>query len=406
VIFMPRDSVNVPADADLGARIKAARTRRGMSRAAVAGLCGKTEDWLKKLEGGLRGTSLKMVVRLAEVLKVSSLTDLLGAHAPTGLYARPEHTALDAVRRALTTYGPTDASSPDLATLQQRIRRAWRLRSVSSQDRSDLAAVLPRLIVDAQAAVRAAGSSARNRHAYRLQAEVGHLGQLYLCYQDAPELLWVVADRALNAAYESQDATSVARAAWFCAYLYRDFGLVSNAHQVVDDALRLVEPQTSPVALRQRSVLHLASACNHAREGRPAQAWRAWDAAVATDQAGASAPSPYALFGATIPDVALTLDVELGKTASALRRAQATDTEAIVSVPRRTRLTIEAARAYMLKREHASAVHMLQRAQRTSPEATLYSMHARSIVVELLAHAGPILRPEVTNLAEHLDVAE
>jgi tetratricopeptide (TPR) repeat protein len=377
-----------------------------MSRDAVAGLCGKTEDWLKKLESGLRGTSLKMVVRLAEVLKVSNLTDLLGSQAPTGVYARPEHTALDAIRRALTTYNPTGAPTLDLATVQQRIRQAWRLRSVSSHDRTDLAAVLPRLIVDAQRAVRTVGQSAQKRDAYRLLAEVGHLGQLYLCYQDAPELLWVVADRALNAAYESEDATSIARAAWFSAYLYRDFGLVDNAHQVVDDALRLIEPATSPVALRQRSVLHLASAWNYAREGRPAQAWRAWDTAVAADQTGASAPSPYALFGATIEDVALTLDVELGKTASAVRRAEVTDTEAVASVPRRTRLTIEAARAYMLKREHAGAVHMLRRAQQTSLEATLYSMYARGMVVDLLAHAGPMLRPEVADLAEHLGVVE
>src|SRR5205807_10588140 len=150
--------------------------------------------------------------------------------------------------------------------------------------------------------------------------------------------------------------------------LYRDIGVVEQAHQVVEDALAQLYSvgEQSPVLLRQRSVVQLASAWNHARDGRPALAWRAWDAAVDADQAGAQPASPLALFGATIPDVALTLDVELGKTASAVRRAEGTDPDATVSVPRGTRLMIEAARGFMLRREHASALYLLGRANATS----------------------------------------
>ena len=377
-----------------------------MSRAAVAGLCGRSEEWLRQIERGRRGTGLKMVARLAEVLKVKDLTDLLGDGAPTAIYARPEHAALGKVRQALTSYAVAGDNPPDVDALDHRVRQAWRQRSMSNRDRTDLAAVLPDLIVDAQRTARASATPSRRRDAYRLMAEAYHLGQLYLCYQNAPELLWVIVDRGMNAAVESEDPATLARATWFSAYLFRDFGLVDHAHQVVEDALRQLDAERdpSPTLLRQRAVVHLASAWNHARDGRPAQAWRAWDAAVAAEREG-PAPSPHALFGATASDVALTLDVELGKSASALRRAEATDVGSVTSVPRRARLMIEAARGHMLKREYVGTVHLLRRAHETSPEATLFSMYARGMVVDLLDHAGPMLQAEVADLADRLGVA-
>jgi transcriptional regulator with XRE-family HTH domain len=374
-----------------------------MTREAVAALCGRSEEWLRQIERGRRGTSLHMITRLAVVLKVGDLNELLGDDAPTAVYARPEHPGLTKVRRALTAPGGAD-DAPPLADLQSRVRQAWRIRSVSGRDRTDLAAVLPQLLVDAQRRSRLPAPAPERRAAYQLLAEVYHLGQLYLCYQDASELLWVVVDRAMAAAQLSEDPAAIARAAWFSAYLYRDFGVVDQAHQVVEDALAQLDTleEQSPVLLRQRSVVQLASAWNHARDGRPALAWRAWDAAVDADQAGAQPASPHALFGATIPDVALALDVELGKTSSAVRRAEGTDPDAVESVPRRTRLMIEAARSFMLRREHASALYLLQRANATSPEATLYSMYAQRMVHDLRAHAGPMHRRQIADLAEQL----
>jgi hypothetical protein len=347
-----------------------------------------------------------MVIRLAEVLKVSDLADLLGEDMPTALYARPEHPSLNEIRRALTSYGALgDDPTPSLDDVRQRVRHAWQLRAVSGRDRTDLVAVLPGLLIDAQRTVRASSTPARTRAGYRLLAEVYHLGQLYLCYQDAPELLWVVVDRAMSAAQASENTAAVARATWFSAYLYRDFGVTDQAHQVVEDAIRqLAAVAETPAIQRQRSVVRLASAWNHARDGRPALAWREWDMAVDADRYAAEVPAPSELFGTTCGDVALSLDVELGKAASAARRAEATDMQAVRSVPRRTRLMIEASRGQMLKREYTGAVHLLRRAYQTSPEATLFSAHARTMVHEMRTHAGPMLLPELAALAESLGI--
>ncbi|MGF1652563.1 MAG: helix-turn-helix domain-containing protein [Actinomycetales bacterium] len=397
---------------ELGARVAAARRRRGLSRQAAAELCGRSEEWLRKIERGQRGTSLRMVARLADVLKVADLSELLGDIVPTTLYARPEHGALAQVRAALAAVpsGGTDDPARKVTALRADVASAWRLRSVSGRDRSDLAAVLPRLLLAAPAAVRGGDDP---REAHRLAAEVYHLGQLYLCYQDAPELLWVVVDRGMREALDADDPLAAARAAWFSAYLYRDTGHVDQAHQAVDDALReldtLPEPlKGSPAERRHRSFLALAAALNHARDGAHANAWRWWDIAETAAReadAGGVPLSPHALFGQDPADVALALDVELGRSTSALSRAESTDTDAVTSVPRRTRLLLEVARAHLLRREHTATVALLRSAYETGPEATVYSLHGRAMVYELGRTVGPMLRPQVTHLADAMGVS-
>lgn len=401
------NGIGVPAGDGLGDRIRDARKARGLSREAVAALCGKSEEWLRQIERGRRGTSLRMLVRLADVLRVKDLSTLLGDHAPTAVFARPEHPALGELRRVLAALTPSAAdSTPPVSDVQARIRYAWRRRSVSHRDRTDLGVVLPALLVDTQRATHRARNAAEQQLAYRLLAEVYHLAQLYLCYQNAPELLWIVADRGMGAALASENAIAVGRAAWFTAYLYRDFGSLDQAHQVVEDALRHLDAAAgqSGELWRQRSVVQLALAWNHAREYRPALAWRAWDAAVdARSRSGIPDP-PDVLFGATVDDVALALDVELGRSASASRRAEAVDLGSVASTPRRARLAIEAARALMLRRDYAGALHVLSRAYETSSEATLYSMYARSMASEMREGVGPLLRAEAVSLAEKLGV--
>lgn len=398
----------------LGRRLFAARTRRGLSRAAAAELCGRSEEWLRKLERGQRGTSLRMLIRLADILHVEDLGDLIGDEVPAQLYAHPEHPALGQIRAALAGLaGPRPLRQADtLTALRTDVASAWRLRSVSGRDRTDLAAVLPRLLADAPAAVL--DTSARDRReAHRLAAEVYHLAQLYLCYQDAPELLWVAVDRGMRSALDADDPMAVARATWFSAYLYRDTGHIDQAHQVVDDGRRILDAAPEPLRLspageRARTELSLAGAMNHGRDGAHADAWRWWDAALAADERAttAGAPlSPHALFGQAPGDVALSLDVELGRSASAVRRAEATDTDAVTSVPRRTRLLLEAARAQLLRKEHTAAVALLTAAYDTGPEATVYSLHGRAMVHELTERAGPMLRPQVGRLAREMGLS-
>ncbi|MGH8919310.1 MAG: helix-turn-helix domain-containing protein, partial [Actinomycetes bacterium] len=71
----------------MGKRIKALRERRGLSQAVVAGLCGRSESWLKKIEQGTRqAVRLPTLLRLAEVLRLDDLTELTGQRLPLAVY--------------------------------------------------------------------------------------------------------------------------------------------------------------------------------------------------------------------------------------------------------------------------------------------------------------------------------
>lgn len=411
------DDTRLDGTQELGARLAAARRRRGMTQGSVAQLVGRSEDWLRRIEAGQRGIAVRDLARVAEVLH-ANFAGLLGEVAPASFYTRPEHPALGQVRAALGGVpgaGPAPAGAGGaLEQLRVDVASAWRLRSTSGRDRTDLAAVLPRLLSIAPAAAREAlGDLAARREAQQLGAQVYHLAQLYLCYQDAPELLWVSVDRGMRAALDADDPLAVARGSWYAAYLYRDTGHVDQAHQVVDDARLVLDAaspqlQASPAGQRARAHLTLAGAINHGRDGARADAERWLDAGVAADAAataGGAPLSPHALFGQDPGDVALSLEVELGRAAAAARRAEATDTDAVTSVPRRTRLLLEVARAQLMRREHTAAVAVLRDAYSAGPEATVYSMHGRAMVQELRRTAGPMLRGQVARLADAMGIS-
>src|SRR5215470_5531396 len=126
--------IRLGGEPGMGARVKSARRRRGLSRRAVAELCGRSEEWLRKVERGQRGTSLRMAARLAEVLR-TPLAELLGGDASPSQYVRPEHAALGPVRAALVavpTVADNEATEP-LTALRADVAAAWRRRSVSGR---------------------------------------------------------------------------------------------------------------------------------------------------------------------------------------------------------------------------------------------------------------------------------
>ncbi|MGH3896946.1 MAG: helix-turn-helix domain-containing protein [Pseudonocardiaceae bacterium] len=62
--------MNLDPTLPMGRRIKILRGRRGLSRAVVAGLCGRSESWLKKIEQGTR-----QAVRLPTLLRLAPRGD-------------------------------------------------------------------------------------------------------------------------------------------------------------------------------------------------------------------------------------------------------------------------------------------------------------------------------------------
>ena len=120
--------VNLDPSLPVGQRIKLLRERRGLSRAVVAGLCGRSESWLKKIEQGTRqAVRLPTLLRLAEVLRINDLTELTGQQLPRAVYGKPTHEATPTVQQALTSYslsataGGEKVGPPSTSELRARI---------------------------------------------------------------------------------------------------------------------------------------------------------------------------------------------------------------------------------------------------------------------------------------------
>lgn len=392
-----------------GERLKHLRTRRGMTREVLGGLVGKSAEWVKAIESGrLQQPKLDMLVRLAGALRVRDPAELTGDPSlPPRLFTGPGHPALPAVRDAINAIPWNDVPPEALDRLQARLDAAWRARHASPDHRTVLGAILPSLIRDCQAAVRAyAGDEGRRARA--IMAGTYNLSQFFLAYQSA-DLLWRVAERAIAAAQESDDPRAIGGSVWLLAQAHRDSGEFEAAEQVNRQALELLEPRAADGGDDARSIygaLLFEAAYTAARGGERGAAWGYWDKADAVARRlPAGYYDPMTSFSRVIMGAhAVTVAVESREAAEAVRQARRAERLAIPSQPRRGRHLIEVARAHHLADDPAAALGTLDAAYRAAPETIRYNGYAGLIITEL-ATAGPAaLRKDARELAGRVGV--
>jgi tetratricopeptide (TPR) repeat protein len=236
---------------------------------------------------------------------------------------------------------------------------------------------------------------------------VYQLADFYVAYQPAPELVWLVADRAMLEAREADDPDTIGGSAWTLMQPLRDAGRWEEALTVANDAMRLLAPHLTDAPddrLGLWGALQFEVAYVHARRGRAGDAWAAWDRAVAVAR---RLPAGYrhtqSSFGqAIIGAHAVTLNVELRHAGAALRAANALDSDAIASIPRRSRHLIEVARAYHQLHDRSATLTLLDKAQRTAPETVAFNTYARSMALELAHHPPTGLKAEARDLAARI----
>src|SRR6266511_2233953 len=210
-----------------GRRIQHYRERAGMSRKVLGGLIDRSAEWVKAVETGhLQTPRLNMLLRIARALGVDDLAELTGDDqaVPVLVFTSEPHAALAAVRSALTSYQITPAGTPpSLDHLGIRLEQAWQVRHRSPDHRTRLGALLPGLIRDAQRGTRM-HVGGDQREARRLLARVYQLTDFYVAYQPAPELVWLVADRAMREARDADDPYLIGGSAWALVQALRDSG--------------------------------------------------------------------------------------------------------------------------------------------------------------------------------------
>ena len=399
----------------VGQRIKLLRERRGLSRAVVAGLCGRSESWLKKIEQGTRqAVRLPTLLRLAEVLRINDLTELTGQQLPRAVYGKPTHEATPTVQQALTSYslsataGGEKVGPPSTSELRRRLEDAFTLWRTSRYPRAEVGALLPALLIDAQYAVRELNGP-DCRTAYAAPAGVYHLAQKLLAYQPVPELGFLAADRGMLAAQEADDPEAIAASAWYLAHVFREAGHLDQADRVVRDAATLLNPLSDNVTAEQlamRGSLQLATGLTAACDYDFGTAWRFWD--TADETARKLDPEywhPWNGFGQVDMQVyGVSIDVTLGRHKDAARRFEAIDVTSIRSASERSRHLVEMARGYAGRRDDIAAVHLLLKAQQESPEMVKHGRFGRSIIRELRERGHSAVKGEVRALAEQAEL--
>jgi transcriptional regulator with XRE-family HTH domain len=397
----------------IGARIQAIRERQGKTRPVIAGLVGRSAQWLKDMERGRRlPPRWDMLVALAHVLHVdvSTLTGANSAPVCAALQRREGHPVVADMREAIeaTPLQIPDGPEPDVQALLTRAADAWHLWHTSPTPRASAGAVLPQLIRDARRAVRVTTGKER-RTAHMTLTSAYALSEQVLAWVSDSALLWLAADRCMNHAEEADQPEALAGAAWVLGNVWRATGREEDAYRLATDASHLLEPYLADGSDNARALwgsVKLHAAITAARMGEEGNALHALDQGekMARKLPGSYA-HPWTLFGtANTRLTAVSVHVDMRKSSSALERADAVDPDSVPSVDRRARLWLEMSRSYHQKKDNLAALQTLQRATDISEESMRCHPLSRGIAGELVTSGGRLVERDARNLATRLGI--
>src|SRR5262249_20008433 len=162
---------------------------------------------------------------------------------PVTGFALGWHPAAQAVRDVVQRYTVTrpDRAPYPVAVLRNRVAAGWHSWHTSATRRADVGSVLPSLLTDCQdSAVALDGLERREAHA--VLADAYRLAQHVLVNAAEPDLLWLVAERGMNAAHIADQPEALAGAAWTVGMVLRTAGRMDEALTLIDEASGLLEP--------------------------------------------------------------------------------------------------------------------------------------------------------------------
>ena len=227
-----------------------------------------------------------------------------------------------------------------MAALAARTADAWLLWHQSTQHRTDVGRILPRLVTDARIAARVAEGPDR-RAASAVLADVYALVQHEVVWASEAELTWTAADRAMTAAQDADTPAALAGAAWTLGMVQRSAGDTDGALTLAQDAAGLLEPRLED-ADDETARRCTARSSSTPRPRRPGPAARGTPGGTGTRPA--PPPSrlpggyyhPWTMFGAANVKLhAVSISADLSRSAEARNRAEEIDPEEIPSRERR-----------------------------------------------------------------------
>lgn len=387
-------------DMTIGDRVAFYRQRRGLTQTVLAGLVGRTEDWLRKVEHDVLPLDrLSMLRRLAFALDVS-LGDLVGEPVLMAWADETGRRTVPALRVALLDHrqflaGPQPGEPPHLDALAAEIVAQWGDYQNSRYAR--LTQRLPLLITDSQVACQHHGPGSEDGlRAHALTASAHQLATAFLTKLGEADLAAISASRGLAAAHTSGDDLMIGSLYRSVAHALLSIGEFEQAIALTRTVADHLEPglgAATPAYLSVYGMLHLVGAvASSRREDRADTTMFLAEADQAAARLGHDANHLWTAFGPTNVNIhRVTAAMELGDVQVAVELGPRIDTQAL-PVERRVRHAIEIARANVRWNRADDALELLLDAEQYGPEQVRYHRLSRILVREMIRLPRPANR--------------
>ncbi|MGI5215419.1 helix-turn-helix domain-containing protein [Plantactinospora sp. CA-290183] len=401
----------------IGERVAWYRRRRGLSQEVLAGLVGRTADWLGKVENNrIELDRLSVIKSLADVLDIS-LGDLLAEPSlldwtpDSGTDTVPALRAALMNYRAITPFGQAGESQepPKVADVKQDVAALW-----SAYQESRFGYVtgrLPDLLHRAQVAADGLDGNDQDQ-ARRLLGLTYQLAATQLTKLGETDLAWIAADRGLAAVRPTGDPVVTGSLFRSVSHALHSTGRYREAVRLTEDAAAYLEgqlrqPTPAPALLSVYGTLFLSGAMAAARANNPGTTRTFLAAADETAaRLGADGNHLWTAFGPT--NVAIhrvATAAELGDVQVAVDLGPRVDTTGL-PMERRVRHALEVARAYNSWNRVDEAQAALLDAEQMAPEQVRHHFLSRQLALTWIRRQRGKPSAELVGLARRLNVLD
>lgn len=401
-----------PEDLTPGQRVAWHRVRRGLSQEVLAGLVGRTEDWLSKIENDRAVLDRVSVIRaLADALGVS-VFDLITGEARTADHR--ESSKVAEVRAALMDYRQL---SPLLALhrVESEVPRLDHLRrdlaevmtAYQESHYEEMLRRLPTLLTQTQLASREYIGDDR-RTADRMLALASQSAAVILPKLGATDLAWIAAQRGLTAAERSDDPAVIGSLFRSVIHALHSDGRADDASAMTRraaDYLRSELHTKEPRILSIYGTLLLPGAVAAARSGDRSTANEYLDEAeeLAT-LVGVDGNHLWTAFGPTNVKIhRVTTAMALGDVQIALDLIPTINTRGLPA-ERRVRHALEVVSAHHARNQIDEAISELLAAERLAPEQVHDHVMSRQLLFRLRATSTGRRSRKLAELARRMKI--
>ena len=386
----------------IGDRVAFYRRRRGQSQEVLAGLVGRTEDWLSRVENNkIELDRLSVIRRLADALDVS-IGDLVAEPTLLDWTSDSGTRTVPALRSVLMDYrqvsgllagaGNGDGEPPSIDALQRDIGEVFDAYQASRY--GYVTGRAPLVLSDAVRAANATGSADRTR-AQGLLALAYQVAVAVLTKLGESDLAWIASERGLAAAQQADNPVVLGSLFRSVTHALHKTGRFQAGVELTEAAAVVLQPHLSSraddalLSIYGSLFLTGAVAASRADDRRTTSAFLT-EAQDSATRLGRDANAMWTAFGPTNVAIhRMTTAMELGDVQVAVDLGPRVDASGL-PVERQVRHAIETARAYSARNRRDDALGVLLDAEQLAPEQIKHHTISRQLVLSWLRnHRGP-----------------